>query len=80
MIGDWKVAYDNCSIRIYDKDILEQHQTFITNKRGRPEAAPNAHDDGVMSPAGAWQLYQTEQAPIKQTHQTTYKPLNFMTQ
>lgn len=60
MIGDWKIAYDNRHVQIYDKDILEQHQTFITNKRGRPEAAPNAHDDGVMSPAGAWQLYQTE--------------------
>ncbi len=60
MIGDWKIAYDNCQVLIYDADIVEQHQTFITNKKGRPEGAPNSHDDGVMSPAGAWQLYQTE--------------------
>lgn len=77
MIGDWKEAYDTRQVTIYDKAILEQHQTFITNKNGRPQAAPNTHDDGVMSPAGAWQLYQTENAPIVQKAPQQYKPLSF---
>ncbi len=72
MIGDWKEAYDTRQVTIYDKAILEQHQTFITNKHGRPEAAPNTHDDGVMSPAGAWQLYQTED-PITPLPERTRK-------
>lgn len=64
MIGDWKEAYDTRQVTIYDKAIVEQHQTFITNKNGRPQAAPNTHDDAVMSAAGAWQLYQTENPEI----------------
>lgn len=60
MIGDWKVAFDTQQFTIYDEETIKQHKTFITNKRDRPEAAPNTHDDAVMSCAGAYQLYQTE--------------------
>lgn len=63
MIGDWKVAFDSNQATIYDEETIKQHRTFITNKSNRPEAAPNTHDDGVMSCAGAWQLYQTENPP-----------------
>lgn len=66
MLGEWLTAYNAKLVTIYDKETLEQHQTFIVNKRGRPEAAPNTHDDAVMACAGAWQLYQTEQAPRPQ--------------
>ena len=61
LVGDWKEAFKLQQVRIYDIDTLEQHQTFITNKNGKPEAASNAHDDGVISMGGAWQLYQTEE-------------------
>lgn len=60
MLGEWKIAYDNRQLRIYDEETLEHHQTFITNARGRPEADTNAHDDGVMSCAGVNQLLQSE--------------------
>lgn len=63
MVGDWKVAYDGKMVRIYDKDTLSEHKTFIVAKNGKPQAAPNTHDDEVISCAGAWQLYQTEQQP-----------------
>jgi hypothetical protein len=63
MLGEWLTAFNAKLVTVYDKETLEHHQTFIVNKRGRPEAAPNTHDDGVMSCAGAWQLYQTEQPP-----------------
>lgn len=61
MVGDLKAAIDVMNLRIYDKETIDQLGTFIVNKRsGKPEAAPNAHDDAVMSLAVAWQLYQTE--------------------
>lgn len=65
MIGDWKMAFDSNQVKIYDEETIKQHRTFITNKQNRPEAAPNTHDDAVMSCAGAWQLYQTENPPAK---------------
>jgi hypothetical protein len=69
MLGDWLMAYESHSIHIYDKTTQEQHQTFIVNKNGKPEAAPNTHDDAVMSCAGAWQLFGTENPPMqKRSH------------
>lgn len=73
MIGDWKVAFDSTQIIIYDEDTIAQHKTFITNKRNRPEAAPNHHDDAVMSCAGAFQLYKTEN-PISKPKRTRPRP------
>lgn len=60
MLGDWLIAYESKEIKIYDQVVQEQHQTFVINKNGKPEAAPNTHDDGVMACAGAYQLYKTE--------------------
>lgn len=60
MLGDWKVAYDGQLVRMYDDQTVDEHATFIINKKNRPEADVNKHDDEVMSCAGAWQLYQTE--------------------
>lgn len=65
MLGEWKVAFDNQQIRVYDEETLEHHQTFITSTRGRPEADANAHDDGVMSCAGVYQLLKTETPTIE---------------
>lgn len=60
LVGDLKVAVDNQGLTIYDEETINQLSTFIVNKNGKPEAAPNTHDDAVMSLAIAWQLYQTE--------------------
>jgi hypothetical protein len=60
LVGDLKVAVDNIGLKIYDEETINQLSTFIVNKSGKPEAAPNTHDDAVMSLAIAWQLYQTE--------------------
>lgn len=65
MLGEWLVAYESREIIIYDAITQEQHQTFIVNQAGKPEAATNTHDDGVMSAAGAYQLYQTENPKVK---------------
>lgn len=65
MLGDLKQAIDSYQIGIYDEETVNQLKKFIVNKNNRPEAAPNAHDDAVMSLAGAWQLYQTENPIVK---------------
>jgi len=65
MLGEWLIAYNSKLIKLYDKETQEQHQTFIVNKNGRPEAASGTHDDAVMSAAGAYQLYQTENPLVK---------------
>lgn len=65
MLGDLKQAIDDKLIRIYDPVTINQIGKFIINKRGRAEAAPNCHDDAVMALGIAWQLYQTENPPIK---------------
>ena len=63
MLGDWLKAFDNSLILVYDEDTIEQHQTFIVNKRGKPEADANTQDDAVMSCAIAYQLFLTENPP-----------------
>ncbi len=60
LVRDWKYAYDNHLVHLYDQDFIDQHKTFVINGQGKPEAAKGFHDDCVMSPAIAWQLYQTE--------------------
>lgn len=68
MLGDWLKAYESNAIRIYDEVIQSQHQTFIVNNNGKPEAAPNTHDDAVMACAGAYQLFMTENAVVRKIH------------
>jgi hypothetical protein len=67
MLGDWLKAFESQAITIYDEETIAQHNTFIVSKNGKPEAAPNTHDDAVMSAAGMWQLFQTEN-PITKKH------------
>lgn len=66
MLGDLKLAIDNRLINLYDETTINELGKFIVNKKGRAEAAPNCHDDAVMSLAIAWQLYQTESAPTSE--------------
>ena len=77
MLGDWKVAFDGKVVTIYSKSTINEHKTFIVNKNGRPEAAPNTHDDEVMSCAVAWQLYQSENPiTMKKSTKPRRKPVN----
>lgn len=63
LVKDWKYAFDNKLVKIYDPEFIEEHKTFVINASGKPEAAKGFHDDCVFSPAIAWQLYQTEEPP-----------------
>ena len=75
MLSMLKEAIDNKLIRIYDKPTINEMFAFIisqTSSSWKAQAEKGAHDDLIMSLAGAWQLYQTEQ-PLKpkQAQQTT---------
>lgn len=74
MLGDWLKAFNNGLIRVYDQDTIEQHQTFVVNKRGKPEADSNTHDDAVMSCAIAYQLMLTENPPPVRKPRTRQRP------
>lgn len=65
MIGDYKLAFEQMQLRLYDQEQIEQHQVFVTNKRGKPEADTNMHDDAVMSSAGCYQFMLTEFPEVK---------------
>lgn len=60
MLGDLKETVDTTGLTIYDEETVDQLSTFIVNRNNKPEAAPNTHDDAVMSLAIALQLYQSE--------------------
>lgn len=58
MLAEWKQAFDNHLIQIYDEETIKQHKTFVVNSQGKPEAASGKHDDAVFACAVAWQVYQ----------------------
>jgi phage terminase large subunit len=63
-----KEAIDNQLITIYDKPTVNEMFAFIVKPNGRAEAEQGAHDDLIMSLAIAYQMYQTENPPIKRAH------------
>lgn len=71
MLAMLKEAIDNKLIRIYDKPTINEMFSFIvsqTSSSWKAQAEEGAHDDLVMSLAGAWQLYQSENAMRVQLH------------
>jgi hypothetical protein len=65
MLSMLKEAVDNKFIRIYHQPTISEMFSFVEKQtvggRWRAQAENGAHDDLVMSLAGAWQLYQTEE-------------------
>lgn len=64
LIGDYKDAFKNKTFAFFDEDMLSHHRNFIKGKGGKPQASPGNHDDAVISPAIANQLYQTERPNV----------------
>jgi hypothetical protein len=66
MLSMLKEAIDNKLITIYDKPTVTEMFSFIVSKTSsswKAQAESGAHDDLIMSLAGAWQMYQTEVPP-----------------
>lgn len=67
MLADLKEAIDNRLLQVYDKPTIQEMYSFIvsqTTTTRKAQAERGAHDDLVMSLAGAWQLYQQCNPPI----------------
>lgn len=67
MLSMLKEAIDNKLITIYDKPTINEMFSFIisqTSSSWKAQAEQGAHDDLIMSLAGAWQLYQSENPPV----------------
>jgi len=76
MLQMLKEAIDNKVLRIYDKPTVNEMFAFIisqTSSSWKAQAEQGAHDDLIMSLAGAWQLYQTEN-PYKPPVRTRSRP------
>jgi len=66
MLQELKDGVEGELLHLYHRPTVDEMFSFIVNPNtGKPEAEVNAHDDLVMSLAGAWQLYQTE-APMQE--------------
>lgn len=66
MLSDWKEAIDKHLVTIYDKPTINEHFSFIitsTSSSVKAQAEQGAHDDLVMSAAGAWQIRQMDIKP-----------------
>lgn len=61
MLSDLKDAVDKQVLTIYDRATIEELFSFViakTSSSWKAQAEKGAHDDLVMSLAGAWQLFQ----------------------
>lgn len=68
MLSMLKEAVDNTLIQIYDKPTVNEMFAFIisqTSSSWKAQAEQGSHDDLIMALAIAWQLYQTENPPMK---------------
>jgi hypothetical protein len=68
MLSMLKECIDNRLIRIYDKPTINEMFAFIvsqTSSSWKAQAEQGSHDDLIMALAIAWQLYQTENPPMK---------------
>lgn len=80
MLSMLKEAIDNQLITIYDKPTINEMFSFIvsqTSSSWKAQAESGAHDDLIMALAGAWQMYQTEEAPVSHNITPKYVPINF---
>ena len=66
MLQDLKDGIEGRMLHLYHKQTVNEMFSFVIKPTGKAEAEDGAHDDLVMSLAGAWQLYQTEEPRLEQ--------------
>jgi len=72
MLQDLKDAIDHNTLMIYDKPTINELYSFVlakTTSSVKAQAERGAHDDLVMSLAGAWQLYQQAEVSVAEMSQ-----------
>lgn len=66
MLSMLKEAIDTRLLTLYDRPTINEMFSFVvvqTSSSWKAQAESGAHDDLIMSLAGAWQLYQSENPP-----------------
>lgn len=63
MLQELKEAIEGRLLHLYHRQTVQEMFSFVVKENGKAQAETGAHDDLVMSLAGAWQLYQTEAPP-----------------
>lgn len=77
MLSMLKDAIDHRVMKIYDPPTVNEMFSFIVNQTStswKAQAENGAHDDLIMSLAGVWQMYQTEQKP-EETYEDVQTPI-----
>lgn len=83
MLQDLKDAIDHNSLGVYDKPTVAELYAFIlarTSSSVKAQAERGAHDDLVMSLAGAWQLYQLCDEPGGDFDEAEWEALQYRNQ
>lgn len=57
MLDDFALAIKQSRINLYDREQIEQLQSFIIGKGGRAQIIANRNDDMVMAVSGAYQIH-----------------------
>ena len=57
MLDDYALAMRQNIIKVYDKEVFDQMRAFIIDKKGKPRAESNKHDDLVIASAGSYQTH-----------------------
>ena len=81
MLNGVEELINNQLVTIYDEPTINEGFSFVKHKTPsgwKAEAESGATDDLIMSLAGVWQMYQTENPPVVQKYVQQYKPTNFM--
>lgn len=76
MLSQLKEAIDATLITLYDRPTINELFSFVivqTSSSWKAQAESGAHDDLIMSLAGAWQMYQTE-TPEVMHNVSIYQP------
>lgn len=83
MLQDLKNGIDHNALGIYDKPTISELYSFIiaqTSSSIKAQAEKGAHDDLVMSLAGAWQLYQMCETPGSDINDVEWEALQAQNQ
>jgi len=57
MVDNFKTAFNDGDIKVYSRDLLEEMNTFVYDKRGTPRHRPGKHDDLLFASMIAFQLH-----------------------
>jgi len=71
MLGSWREAIYKRNVRIYNRDMVDEHRHFIQEEGKTPRATKGSHDDYVMMGAILWAI--RERIPMGKVKVSSFK-------